>query len=294
MEIVAFGGWNRCARLADEHLELIVTLEVGPRILSFSRPGGPNVLAVYERHAGLTGGEEFRSYGGHRLWVAPEIPGWTTEPDNRPVETREEDGYVWFATPPGPAGLRKEIGLRLGERSVELMHRVSNVASRTQRLAPWALTVMAPGGQCLFPLPEYRPHEEALLPAGPLVLWHYTDLSDPRWTWGRRLVRLRQTGDLRPQKIGAAVPAGWAAYASPAGLFVKRFGFEPDETYPDFGCNFETFTREDMLELESLGPLVDLAPGDSVSHAERWFLSPPIDIPEDDDEALALLRSVLP
>jgi hypothetical protein len=36
------------------------------------------------------------------------------------------------------------------------------------------------------------------------------------------------------------------------------------------GCTFETFTNADFLELETLGPLTTLAPGQSVSHTERW------------------------
>ena len=41
--------------------------------------------------------------------------------------------------------------------------------------------------------------------------------------------------------------------------------------YPDDGCNFETYTNHEMLEIESLGPLVTLAPGESSAHQERWF-----------------------
>ena len=35
--------------------------------------------------------------------------------------------------------------------------------------------------------------------------------------------------------------------------------FDAAATYPDLGCNFETFTNEEILEIESLGPLVTLA-----------------------------------
>jgi hypothetical protein len=38
------------------------------------------------------------------------------------------------------------------------------------------------------------------------------------------------------------------------------------------GCNTELFTNADMLEVESLGPLVILPPGRRVEHVEDWFL----------------------
>jgi hypothetical protein len=55
-------------------------------------------------------------------------------------------------------------------------------------------------------------------------------------------------------------------------LFVKRFQWLAGVQYPDGGCNFETFSNEDMLEVESLGPIVTLGPGQTTSHEERWSL----------------------
>jgi len=56
--------------------------------------------------------------------------------------------------------------------------------------------------------------------------------------------------------------------------------------YPDLGCCFETFTNADFLELETLGPLATLRPGDSVTHTERWSLHRGITVAEWTDAAL--------
>jgi len=61
-------------------------------------------------------------------------------------------------------------------------------------------------------------------------------------------------------------------YYNNGSLFVKTIAFEDGATYPDMGCNFETFTNEEMLEVEALGPLVELAPGASTKHTEQWHL----------------------
>jgi hypothetical protein len=42
--------------------------------------------------------------------------------------------------------------------------------------------------------------------------------------------------------------------------------------YPDGGCNSELFTNPEFLELETLGPLVELKPGQTGEHVERWWL----------------------
>jgi hypothetical protein len=39
------------------------------------------------------------------------------------------------------------------------------------------------------------------------------------------------------------------------------------------GCNTETYTDSDILEIESLGPLTRLEPGASVEHRESWLLA---------------------
>jgi hypothetical protein len=55
-------------------------------------------------------------------------------------------------------------------------------------------------------------------------------------------------------------------------LFVKKIEHIEGGKYPDCGCNFETFTNGEMLEIESLSPLRTLEPGESVSHTEQWHL----------------------
>ena len=56
--------------------------------------------------------------------------------------------------------------------------------------------------------------------------------------------------------------------------------------YPDFGSTFEIFTNADILELETLGPLTTLAPGQSVSHTERWSAHRDVNLTTWTDEEL--------
>ncbi len=74
-------------------------------------------------------------------------------------------------------------------------------------------------------------------------------------------------------------------------MFVKKFGHCRGATHADLGCNFETFTNEDMLEVESLGPLTKIEPGAAVEHAEDWFLFRNVPCPADDRD---VDRNVLP
>jgi hypothetical protein len=127
-----------------------------------------------------------------------------------------------------------------------------------------------------------------LAPVNPLVMWAFTNLADPRWQLLERYLVLRQ--DPRnsvPQKLGSFHPQTWGAYLLNGELFVKRTEAPGDPSdYPDLGCSFETFTNADFLELETLGPMVKLEPGQSATHTERWTAFRGVQIERWDDAAL--------
>ena len=284
VETIEYQGWKHNLRLSNADAELIITLDVGPRVLSYKPAGGKNVFKEFEDRIGKSGEKDWQIRGGHRLWVGPEDLTRTYALDNGPVQFKEiEPGLVRLT--PGPDteyGIQKEIDLQMPAKGsrVRLVHRLTNTGDKPARLAPWPISVMAPGGIEIIPLPAKKPHPgsarnartpEDFGPNQTMVLWPYFDFKDPRWTFGSRYLTLRQ--DKRgPTKLGLAHRLGWVGYLNGGTLFVKRFGYEAGKPYPDRGCNFETFTNEDMLEIESLGPLVRLAPGAKVEMVEEWEL----------------------
>ena len=289
IERIAFRGWPNALRLANGTVELIVTLDVGPRILSYTRKGGLNPFNIYEDQAGGVGEPQWRNRGGHRLWLAPEGPDFSYHPDNRPVAW-EQIGEIGVRLTPPPeiaTGFQKQIDLTLAAdgAKVTVIHRIIRIGATPCRAAPWALSVMAPGGLAIMPQPPLGEHPRDLLPNRRLVIWPYTDLSDLRYRFGRRYLTLRQDPAGRPTKIGMPAPTGWAGYLLKRTLFIKRFSWLAGADYPDDGCNLEVFTNARMLELESLGPLQRLEPGDKAELIEGWDLRedlPDLDPREED------------
>ena len=270
-----YGGWPNCYNLSNGLIELVLTTDVGPRIIHFGFVGEENEF-VELPGMGETGGDEWKSYGGHRLWHAPENQPRTYFPDNNPVQLEEHDSFVRLIQSVEPTtGIQKEIDLYLDDESanVRVVHRLTNKNMWSVELAPWSLSVMTTGGVGIIPLPPRGPHPLNMLPANSMALWAYTDMADPRWVWGRNFIMLNQdTSMIEPQKVGLWVPDGWAAYARNGHLFVKTFDAKENETYPDFNSNVEFFTNEEILEVETLGPLVKLAPETAVTHTETWHL----------------------
>jgi hypothetical protein len=295
VEKVEYKGWKNNLKLSNGSVEVVVTLDVGPRIIRYAPVGGENVLKEYTDQLGKSGEKDWQIRGGHRLWHAPEHPQRTYFPDNAPVESKDLGGgsIRLIAPPETPYGVQKEIDVKLEATGskVNLVHRIKNIGAWPVELAPWALTVVAPGGTEIIPLPKKVPHGESLLPAQSLVLWSYTDMKDPRFAFGTKYITVKQDEKGHATKIGLWHSEGWVGYLRSGLLFVKRFERQPDKHYPDFGCNFETFTNEDMLEIESLGPTSKLEPGSSVEHREVWELHKDVQSVTDD---ASIDKSILP
>ena len=279
MEKIQYRDLENCVRLTNGTIEVVVTTGVGPRILAYNFIGGENVLgwhpgAIIHSELGA-----YHIYGGHRLWAAPEIMPKTYAPDSAPVEYffDETENSIRLAPPVEPLSqTRKELIVKLEKTGsgVVVNHKITNVGSEETELAAWALTIMRGGGTCEVPNESFAPYSsETLLPVRNLTVWAYTDLSDERWSFDREFIRLRvDESKPEPQKIGVLNKQGWARYRLPDAVFTKHFDFREGAIYPDMNSNTELYTAGSFVELESLAPLVKLAPGEATEHVERWRL----------------------
>jgi hypothetical protein len=298
IEKMNYRGWPNSYQMTNGEVELVVTGDIGPRIIRYAFVGGRNLFHEFASQIGKSGESTWQNRGGHRLWVAPEAP--PTSPvtyalDNFPVDIKLRAGAI-IATAPVErgAGLQKQIVVKMASTGsgVEVVHRITNKNPWTIELSAWGLTVMAPGGVGITGLPPRGTHPEMLAPTNPLVIWAFTDLSDKRWQFTRKYVLLHQdSGSPSPQKIGSFNQETFGAYYLGKELFVKRYRADPGKTYPDMGASFEMFTNHEVLELETLGPLTKLASGATVEHVERWSLHKNVKIAKwtdgDLDKALA-------
>jgi hypothetical protein len=287
----SFAGWEKNLSLSNESVEVIITLEVGPRIISYRPLEGQSVFKLVDEEAGQSNETEWRIRGGHRLWIGPEDfgkrDGLTYWPDNSLVEFAIDDEFTTRVSQviENPAKILREMVVTL-ERTgpkVTVEHRITNLADPALELAPWALSVMAPGGYAVIPQPPLGTHPQDYAPNRAIIAWPYTDLADERLRIGRRLIMLRQA-DRPPIKFGLRHTEGWAAYVLGDHLFMKSVPFIAGENYPDLGSNFEAFTNSEFLELETFGPLKRISAGQTIAHRESWVVFSSVKVPEGQKE----------
>src|ERR1700751_775694 len=129
VEKTEYAGWKNCYRISNGEIELIVTADVGRRVIRFGFVGGQNVFKEFAEQLGKSGEEKFQLRGGARVWKAPEDAVATWAPDNVAVEVTVTGNGVIARAPVEPlTSLQKEIEVRMASTGteVEVAHRITN------------------------------------------------------------------------------------------------------------------------------------------------------------------------
>lgn len=295
-EKIEFENYGKCLKVSNGIIEIIVTVDIGPRVLRLGFCGGenfffedidrkvvnsdPSIEAVFGK------GSKWYIYGGHRMWLSPEDMPLSYYPDCEPVSCREIPCGVELIPPAqriNDVQYRFVITMDENKPEVKVEHFVTNVGPNTIHKAIWCLSVLNKGGLEVVPRPV---NDTGLLSNCVMSLWPYTDMSDPRVFWGKKYITLRQDKDASAAfKFGINLNREWVAYLHHGDMFVKSFHINSHGNYPDSGVSFETYTNQHFMEMESLGELIDITPGSTASHTEKWTLVKDVARPAQNDEA---------
>ena len=264
--------------------ELQITTDIGPRIISYKALGGENfmyndvkgeAITYHESITSTYGKEKYCFYGGHRLWETPEVFPDTYYPDDEPVKWVETPGGAIFTAPVRPNGLQYSIEVQLADEGsqVSVIGRILNAGDTPCEHAPWGITQVRAGGVAVAP---QNTRDCSPLGNRLVAYWPYDDMTDYRFYPGKRYFTLRQdTACSGAFKFGISSDYCWGGYYIDGQFFKKSFSFNGNTyDYPDYGCNFESYTDYKMLELEALGPVVTIQPGQCAELAEKWEIMP--------------------
>ncbi len=282
---INYKNFGRCLILENKKASMIITVDIGPRIISYCLNGKENMLFEDINRDFRDSGKKLRGYfgwnetwyiyGGHRLWSSPESHPHSYVPDNAQVEYEIRDMGVSLFPQETRTGQRHEWTVTMDDNSAvaAISHKLINTSGAIVTMAPWALTVCAPGGVEIFPQDT---SDKGLLSNRRCVFWSYSDIHDERFFLGNKYGTLRQIPRAETKfKIGMNNTSGWAAIVNNGQIFIKSFDMTgTEDDYPDGGCNFETFTNGLFLECESLGILSQMPNGSSAGLSEKWNLVP--------------------
>ena len=190
---------------------------------------------------------------------------------NDNVSVAKDKDRVTLRNAVDASGLQKEISFSLDENRVLLTHRLIWHGAEPIELAPWTITQVPLGGVAVLPQSSAR---EGSAPTRNLAVFPYASLTDPRLELHDDLFLVHGSADPDAFKIGSYNPFGWAAYLMEKVLFIKRFPVSDFRMLPDMGSNVEVYVRDEYLEVETLGKLTWLKPGEAATFEETWEVIP--------------------
>ena len=192
------------------------------------------------------------------------------------------DGVVRLTGLPCPAfGLRydREITLAPTGSRLEIKQTAVNISDRPITAAIWDIT-------------EIKPDCHAFVPIGEGARYRMTDRGGFREQW----TFVDGTMVLNPSGAGGKAffsgPPGWLGCKRGDDVYLKVFDIAA-EPPPDPETHREVYTSKDYIELEIVGPAVELQPGQSTTLTETWYLLRADERVETDEELVKMVRRLM-
>ena len=282
MKIQEYKNYGNCIVFERAGVKAMITIDIGPRIIYYGTDNFNFMNEDLERNVSNSGeffdkeykpGEKWYLYGGHRVWKSPEDL-YTYTPDNYPVEyTIDDDGFGGNFTCRQSKRFVYTITVKMDENGGLSVKNTTKSLFSGEKFYTWALSVVCKNGTLHVPLNN---KVDDLNPINNLVFWPYDDLKDQRLTLTHDTLTVRQTDQPRALKLGVYSKKGVAYYT--VGDKTLKWTVEepnPNGKYSDFGCNFETYTNQHILEVEWLS--AENGDRDEVTLEQRFEI---IDTPE--------------
>jgi hypothetical protein len=302
-----FLGWP-AVHLDNGPIRAVVVPDIGGRVLQFWLDEHPYLFVNPHLAGQLFTPEEnwgdgtmasWKNYGGNKTWPAPQgwsgPDEWAGPPDpvldsGRFRTLNVEDRRAVVQSQPDPrTGLQmtRELILAPDAARAVLRRTMRNVSDRAVRWSLWDVTQL----ECGDGRGAVRPHCRMSIPVNSVSRFEhgfsvlYGADDNLQWrTDDPSVFGVEYAGMLG--KVGLDSQAGWVAFSDDQWTFLHQFEVDLAASYPDGGATVEVWThgpgiaagvdfggeqlRGQFMEMEVLGPLVDLAPGEQASADLVW------------------------
>lgn len=280
---IDYKGWTDCYEISNPVVRLVVVPQIGGRIMEYAIDG-ENALWQNESELGKVSGSDigrtWRNYGGHKAWNAPQSSWRATDHDcyydSMPAQVEllpDEPGVRVTCAPIKHLGYQfvRDIVLSDYTSRVRVTESMRNVSDRDISWSVWGVTQVNVPCWIAFPIKEQSKFDDG---------WNV--MYPP----GKKLTQIQRVGNLGVLQYDNATEnwstdamGGWMAYIKGQLAFTKHWATRlVGVTYPDDGCDAAFFTCNTnylggYAEMEVMGPIVTLKPGEETMLIEDWFLT---------------------
>ena len=268
--------------LTTAKFRMIIVTGAGPRIAHFGKPRGRNLL--FWDSEGKYGRGDWKMRGGHRVWCTR--PGAdegeeTYAADNAPCQVKMGRTSVTATAPVDPVTrLQRSLTIRvLDDASVAVECRVLNTSDMLWSGGLWALTCTVPTEASTYGIPLGDGTDWDVFTMVTARRWagHTSRVNDPQISFTEDNLVIRPQGHEAKRFIQAPQGVIGLTDTDERITFTKRAPYERNGVYPN-NTNIAFYVGPDnfMVELETMGPMQTVRPGESLIHAEVWKLEKPV------------------
>jgi len=278
---VDYHGYTKCVKLHNDHCTVVLCHQCGGRVLEYAWKGH-NVMALNDKQAGKVYDPKTKRGGaadGGRFDIGPEntipphpnlwVGPWTAE-----ITGPRAARLTSAKDPATGVQLVREFQLDRTSSHLRCTQIIRNVSNETKHWCHWSRTFAPGGGICVIPLSPGGRFPKGYVMYGPGPVMNYSPQDK------NIVVRdgfLLITGTPAQPKLGMDSATGWLAYLTKGGqMFVKRFATYPDRPYNEMAALTISiwYYKDELCELEPIGPKNNIAPGGSASFTEDWWIVP--------------------
>jgi hypothetical protein len=253
-----YNGWW----LKNAQAEAFVVAKPYPRVIAFRLAGKTSPLHVSDKY----------EYFGIRTWFfePTQIPA-SGLPALQPATAQiiGERALRLTAAPDTASGLQLTMEIKLDDTAAKLhiRHGFKNHKTEKRRIAAWALNVINPDkGVGITRFKKDGPRS--------LLFWPNTDLDEKALMTGPSGMAVDYR--ILPRngwfKVGTNTDAGWVAYVWDGMALKSSVAHVPNAEYPEDGGTITFFNSTSKIfdgnprfgEIENVGPLSDLMPGNTL------------------------------
>ncbi len=275
-------NFGHCALLVYENIEIIVTLDYGPRIVSVKKCGGENLI-YNEKDIRL------QRNRGHKMRITIDKSTNSVYCDDLPVRySPMSDGVSFIQSLSSPIQLELSMDIVFNTDIGDFMvvHCAYNKSREDVKLSIYTETPFNNGGFVFIPQSNIREFDR---PSRVFSLWENCRWDDKRLFIGDQYVtvhsdvsEIEENGEFRliggdishsRLKIGVNDTAGFCGYIKDGHSLIKRYVHNRNALYPFTGCSAFATANESYLSIQNTSPFYMIGPGESARHIESWIFS---------------------
>lgn len=276
---IDYEGWSGCYEISNPLVRLVVVPQIGGRVMEYSLNGQDAFWQNQSEFGKITGddvGKTWRNYGGYKAWHSPQSEWSDYFYDSLPAEVEalpDGRGVRITTTPIEHLGYQfiRDVALSDSTTRVRLIERMKNVSDKDIEWGVWDVAQVKVPCWIIFPLnpkSAFTNGWKVLYPVGGAI-------EQVQVVNGLGILKY----DNKVENFSTDAKAGWMVYIKDQLAFVKRWANRvAGVTYPDDGCDAAFYTCGTNMaggyaEMEVMGPIVRLQPGEETELIEDWFLS---------------------